>query len=218
MTGRASLAGSTLQTIIQTGRPRIINDLRTYLEAKPRSQSTQLIVREGMRSSLTCPLIAQGRPIGFLFFSSDQPGTYSDVHVEFFQEIAGQLAVILEKGRLYSELAQQAAVIERQNRQMTKELEMVPSLQRSFIPDRLPALPRLEAAFVYEPAIQVGGDLLDFVPLANGQALIFVGDAMGHGVQAAMLRPPLRPPCTRQSARLRILRRCFSTSTGRWPT
>jgi len=183
----APLAGSTLQTIIQTGRPRILNDLPGYLEGKPRSLSTQLIVGEGMRSSLTCPLVAQGKPIGFLFFDSDQPGAYSDAHVEFFQEIAGHLAVILEKGRLYSELAQQAAIIEQQNRQMRKELDMARGLQRSFIPERPPPVPGLEIAFLYEPAIQVGGDILDILPLKDGRVLVFIGDAMGHGVEAAML-------------------------------
>ena len=140
-----------------------------------------------MRSSLTCPLIERGRPIGFLFFSSDRVGAYSRRHVTFFQQIAGQLSVIVEKGRLYSELAEQAATIERQNRQFTKELEMGRRLQRTMIPQRSLVLPGLDLAFLYEPAIQIGGDILDAVPLADGSLLAFVGDAMGHGVEAAML-------------------------------
>ncbi len=128
---RAPLAGSTLEQIVQTGQPRILNDLQDYLANKPKSYSTAHIVGEGMRSSLTCPLIVGGRPVGFLFFSSDQPNTYSDVHVEFLQEIAAQLSVIVDKGRLYSDLAEQAAIIERQNAQFNKELEMARGLQRA---------------------------------------------------------------------------------------
>ncbi len=184
---RAPLTGSTLDQIVRTGHPRILNDLPAYLAAKPQSKSTELIVSEGMRSSLTCPLIERGRPIGFLFFSSDRVGTYSHRHVTFFQQIAGQLSVIVEKGRLYSELAEQAATIERQNRQFTKELEMGRRLQRAMIPQRSLVLPGLDLAFLYEPAIQIGGDILDAVPLADGSLLAFVGDAMGHGVEAAML-------------------------------
>lgn len=100
----APLAGSSLQTIVDTGRPRIINDLVAYLAEHPQSESTTKIVAEGMRSSLTCPLVAMGKAIGFMFFSSMKPNTYRNVHVELFQQIAGQLAVIVEKGRLYQEL------------------------------------------------------------------------------------------------------------------
>lgn len=100
------MEGSSLQEIVRTGRPRILNDLEAYLAEHPKSDSTGRIVVEGIRSSLTCPLIALGRPVGFIFFSSMRPGTYRDVHVELFLQIAGQLSVIVEKGRLYQRLAE----------------------------------------------------------------------------------------------------------------
>jgi diguanylate cyclase (GGDEF)-like protein len=100
----AVLAGSSLEGIISTGRPRILNDLEDYLEKHPNSDSTRRIVEEGMRSSLTCPLVAKGQPVGFLFFSSIKTNTYSEAHQELFLQIAGQLAITLEKGRIYQEL------------------------------------------------------------------------------------------------------------------
>jgi len=100
----APLKGSSLEDIIRTGKPRIINDLEEYLREHPASDSTARIVGEGMRSNLTCPLIVSGKPIGFMFFSSMETRKYQNVHVEIFQQLAGQLAVIVEKGRLYQEL------------------------------------------------------------------------------------------------------------------
>ncbi len=183
----AKLEGSSLEQIIETGKPRIINDLDAYLRSKPQSTSTRLIVEEGMRSSLTCPLIVLGRPVGFLFFSSVEKETYSLVHVDFFRQIAGLLSAIVEKGRLYSELADQKAVIEEQNRTLTEELEMARGVQRALIPTETPVVSGLEIACDYEPALQIGGDLLDVIPLAHDRTLLMVGDAMGHGVQAALV-------------------------------
>ena len=114
----APLAGSSLETIIQTGQPRIINDLAAYLKRKPESESTRLILAEGIRASLTCPLIANGIPVGFMFFSSTQPAVYHQEHVESYRRIADQLSVIVEKGRLVSELALQKEAIETQNREL----------------------------------------------------------------------------------------------------
>ncbi len=101
---QALLKGSSLEQIIKTQAPRILNDLQNYFKDHPHSSSTRDILEEGMRSSLTCPLIALGKPIGFIFFSSMKTNAYRHVHVEFFQKIAGQLSLIAEKSRLYQQL------------------------------------------------------------------------------------------------------------------
>lgn len=109
---RAPLAGSSLATIIESGTARILNDLEEHLRAHPASTSTRLLLAEGIRSSLTCPLKAQGKPVGFLFFSSQRSNTYAQNHIRTFERVASTLSVIVQKARLYEELTAKHAKLE----------------------------------------------------------------------------------------------------------
>jgi hypothetical protein len=100
------IEGSSLKKILETGTPRIINDLEEYLRDHPNSECTKKILKEGVKSNLACPLIATGKPIGFLFFSSFEKNTYKNIHVELFSQITGQVAMSVEKGRLYQDLVE----------------------------------------------------------------------------------------------------------------
>lgn len=102
----APLKDSTLKGLLDGGGVRILNDLETYLAEKPQSESTRLIVEEGMRSSLTCPVTAEEGPVGFLFFSSMKKDAYKDSHVFSYQRLARRVGLVLEKNRLYQEVVQ----------------------------------------------------------------------------------------------------------------
>ncbi|KAF0246754.1 MAG: hypothetical protein FD180_425 [Planctomycetota bacterium] len=100
----ARLGGSSLEPLLRTGEPRIIPDLEEYLLLKTGSEATRLIVREGMLSSLSLPLIARGNPIGVLFFSSRARSAYTPEHATFTRTLAGHLSVALERSLLIEEL------------------------------------------------------------------------------------------------------------------
>lgn len=91
------LQGSSLAQVIDRGTPRIIDDLEAYQAAHPDSRSTQLLVKEGVRSSLTCPLEVEGRNVGLLFRSSRQSHAYDDHQVLLHLATADRLSQAVEK-------------------------------------------------------------------------------------------------------------------------
>jgi phosphoserine phosphatase RsbU/P len=130
--------------------------------------------------------------------------------VEIFQVIASQISISIQNAILYSTLQQQSAIIEKQNREFTNQLRLAQALQESMIPPSSIAIEGLTIEFLYEPAMQVGGDLLDILQLENGEVIIFLGDAMGHGVRAAMMmaaaKTALHNSCSNTSNPAQILR------------
>jgi signal transduction histidine kinase len=91
------LRDSSLERVLRQGTPRIIDDLELYLAEHPGSRSTGLLVREGVRSSLTCPLIVEGRIVGFMFRSSCRPHAYTQHHVELQMALTERLSQAVEK-------------------------------------------------------------------------------------------------------------------------
>jgi serine phosphatase RsbU (regulator of sigma subunit) len=188
------LGHTSLAEIARLARPRIINDLEAYARDRPQSEVTRLLLAEKMRSSLTCPLIVEGRPIGFLFFDAREPAAYSEEHVSFLLDLAGIISAAVQRGQMFSRLADHSRTIERQNhllaeenRRSRVELEMARKVQLALIPRHLSGCARLQFAMFYQPAEAIGGDLLDVLRLGPGRAVAYVADAMGHGVPAALL-------------------------------
>ena len=100
------IAGSSLEAILRTRRPRVLNDLVAYLAEHPASEATRLIVGEGGRASLTCPLIVEDQPIGFLFFTSSRRNAYRKAHQTIFLRIAEEVATVIHKSYLYQRLVE----------------------------------------------------------------------------------------------------------------
>lgn len=93
------LAGSSLEAVIRSRRSRIIPDLARYLELHPASASTRLLVEEGVRSSLTCPLVVEDRVAGVLFRSARRPQAYHRREVRLHQAMAERLAQAVAQAR-----------------------------------------------------------------------------------------------------------------------
>jgi serine phosphatase RsbU (regulator of sigma subunit)/anti-sigma regulatory factor (Ser/Thr protein kinase) len=73
-----------------------------------------------------------------------------------------------------------------------RELEIAAEIQRSLLPEKLPACPPFALAAACQSALQVGGDFYDAIPAGDGAALLVIADVMGKGVPAALFAAVLR--------------------------
>ena len=70
---------------------------------------------------------------------------------------------------------------------LERDLEAARLTQQTIIPQGPPAVPGWNVAVHYEPFIQVGGDIYDWLRLPDGKLFFWIADVTGHGASAALL-------------------------------
>ncbi len=107
----AALAGhttdiseSSLLKIMETGQPRVINDYDSYFKTRPVRGYSQIILKYGVKSSITLPLMANEKQIGFIFFSSSEKDVYEATHIQFLKTVSNAIAMSMEKNVMVDEL------------------------------------------------------------------------------------------------------------------
>jgi len=93
----AEIDNSSLEKVFSDGTPRVINDLHEYLNTHPASDTTKLLVEEGINSSITTPLSVENRPVGLLFLSSKERNIYDKTHITNQMQIVERLGQAVEK-------------------------------------------------------------------------------------------------------------------------
>jgi len=69
---------------------------------------------------------------------------------------------------------------------MLSELNIAKKIQQSFLPDSAPVMPGIDIAAMTNPALVVGGDFYDFIPISENKWGIVIADVSGKGVPAAL--------------------------------
>ncbi len=111
--------GSMIGWSIANGLPRIALDVGQDAVHfnNPRLPET--------RSEVTLPLISRGQRIGALTFQSTGEAAFSDSDLAILSVMAEQLAVAIENARLYEQIQQYAANLEKRVAERTAELTAV---------------------------------------------------------------------------------------------
>jgi serine phosphatase RsbU (regulator of sigma subunit)/CheY-like chemotaxis protein len=205
--GAATLMSSTVTAVLLTPEGQAVRTTVTAPGADPRSEPTdpevlaQLAAHSlGTRTGAEIALIPgalwrtlmpidhlegdvalvtartkRGRPP--VCFAVPATAVHSTDDRELFQQLAHACALSLEALRTYNE-----------------EHTLALTLQRTFLPDRLPVVPGTGMAFRYLPAsahAEIGGDFYEALETPEG-LLLAIGDVAGHSLAAAVVMGEVR--------------------------
>ncbi|MBN1551535.1 GAF domain-containing sensor histidine kinase [bacterium] len=98
------LSSTSLKYILESGQNRIIHDLEQYLKDHPYSLSSRLLVEEGVRSSLTCPLKIGDKIVGVFFRSSRKTHAYKPLQIQIHLAIADRLSLAVERAYRFEQM------------------------------------------------------------------------------------------------------------------
>lgn len=129
-------------------------------------------------SFLAVPLVARGTVLGCVTFARSAAWReFSAADVALAEELVSRAAVSIDNARLYG-----------------RERRAASALQQGLLPAEpsVPAGIAVAHRYLSVGASIVGGDWHDIVPLTSGRAALIVGDAMGHGPEAAAVMVQLR--------------------------
>ena len=132
----------------------------------------ELLERHEIGAFALVPLKNRGDVTGAMGFSWDVPLTFSDAHRELLGKLELSLSFALENARQYEA-----------ERRLTRTL-------RGALFGAPQSIPGFEIGHLYHAASgagSVGGDFYDVMPLASGYLGVMIGDAAGHGSEAAGL-------------------------------
>jgi len=94
---------------------------------------------------------------------------------------------LLRIKQLSDTLKEQYAALEEKDVLLQAQLSMAKQVQRSLIREYDLTQGGIQILSKYLPAMQIGGDFYDVVPLEDGIVAVAIGDVSGHGISAALL-------------------------------
>lgn len=79
-----------------------------------------------------------------------------------------------------------------QKERLAQTLKVAQEIQADLLPKKFPTIPTLDIGAAYLPALEVGGDFYDILPLSSGKVLIVVADIADKGISACLFSLGLR--------------------------
>ncbi len=151
---------------------------------------TVIIVSAGIRKQgregwLVLLVIA---PLAFALFTSELIVLHLPVlwHPFGYDIYVGQIADLFLVIALTVLLLRRLLLSVHRQRMIALELKHAQEMQQALIPESTPTIAGFTLTTAYKPAMEVGGDFYQIIPLEDASTLIVLGDVSGKGLKAAM--------------------------------
>jgi HAMP domain-containing protein len=162
-----------------------VSDMEAKLES---IQSAALATLKG-QSAILAPILEKGVRKGFfIFLRSTGAKPFQKEDLFAVTTVVSTVGVGFENISLLKETADKA--------RLDKEIETARHVQENMFPPSMVRAGGLEIQSFYTPASECGGDWWGYADLSDGQTLIAIGDATGHGLPAAMVTAAAKASCS----------------------
>jgi sigma-B regulation protein RsbU (phosphoserine phosphatase) len=165
------------------------------------------------------PMMVKNKIVGLLVFGLTHSGShFAGKDIELLWAAANQAAVSIENARLYDTEAQKLKI--------ERDLDLARSIQEGLLPACVPEIGNLDICGEMIPAMQVGGDYYDLLPVngSNKKLYVVIGDVSGKGLSASLymtkLQTMIQFACTSDNSPKEILvdvnRRIYGELERNW--
>jgi sigma-B regulation protein RsbU (phosphoserine phosphatase) len=125
-----------------------------------------------------------GKIVGVVQLFNKLHGLFNEDDAGFIEALSVHASIAIENARLYDQ--------ERQKIAMEKDLQAARDVQMTLLPKSNPVVEGYDIAGMTIPALTVGGDYYDFIPMEEGRIGICLGDVSGKGLPASLLMANLQ--------------------------
>lgn len=139
---------------------------------------------QGIKNLLCCPVHIEGDIVGVVGLVNRLEAKFHSPDLKLIEAIVQQSEVHLENIILQEQRMVRA--------KMRTEMELAREVQLCLLPQGPPDSKELDLAAHTLPALEVGGDFFDFIPLDDGSLVFTVGDVAGKGMPSALLMAMIR--------------------------
>ena len=141
------------------------------------------LIEEGIHSII--PMIVKSKVVGALLFGLKYSGSkFGGKDLELLNAAANQIAISLENARLYQSESEKIKI--------ERDLDLARKIQQGLLPKCIPNLNGLDICGEMIPAMQVGGDYFDLIPISDTKLFVAVGDVSGKGLSASLYMTKLQ--------------------------